>query len=205
MASPKLPPDHRGPVDVPFRPFDESWRARPIIDLLRQIVLHHPGRIAVEAPGRTISFSMLWRAICRLAGKLAAAPAGPVGVRLPANHLYVAAVYAALAARRTILLLDSGYPPERIPAIGALAGIGFAVTIPGAAVWPGVAMLDASDAFDDTVPVPPSPTETLDADAISPRLKPAWIVPGGRRRPSACSIKKMSCISFNESPPASSK
>jgi acyl-coenzyme A synthetase/AMP-(fatty) acid ligase len=192
IATPHIPPDYRGPAGRPHTPFAEASLGQPVLDLLHATVMRYPARVATDGSGGTVTFATLWRAICRLADRLEGAPTGPVGILLPSNALYVAAVFACLAARRTLLLLDASYPVERNAEIGAAVGIGLVLAGPEAAVWPGISTLDTTDAFDDAYPIAPLPGVRLDPDA------PAFILAtsGSTGRPKAIAHSQRTMLNW---------
>jgi acyl-coenzyme A synthetase/AMP-(fatty) acid ligase len=146
IATPHLRPDHRGPVERPYTPFVDPAEAPPIVEMLRTLARERPASSAVEFGGATTSHAGLWRAVCRLARRIATADPSlrPVAILLPASVGYVATVYACLAAGRICVLLDDTYPDARNALIAARTGAGLVVCTPERAAvpaWPGVAWL----------------------------------------------------------------
>jgi acyl-coenzyme A synthetase/AMP-(fatty) acid ligase len=181
VSSPHIPPDHRGPVERPYTPFTDASLSRPIIELLETAVKQNPLKVAMEGPDGSFKFVTLWRAVCRLTEKLASAPAGPVGVLLPADTLYAVAVFGCVAAGRISVLLDATYPMQRNADISAAVGIRTVLTTSEAAIWPGVVRVDITNVLDDSTPVPPLPGAGVDQDT------PAFILAtsGSTGRPKA--------------------
>lgn len=147
-------------------------------------VERYPNRVAIDGSSGAIAYAGLWRIICRLADMIAAHADRPgiVGIMLPANAAYAAAVFACLAAHRTCVLLDAGYPADRNAEIAAATGIGLMLTDSSFGVaWPGTAHLDVMPAFDEARPVPCLSPASLDQDA------PAFILctSGSTGRPKA--------------------
>jgi acyl-coenzyme A synthetase/AMP-(fatty) acid ligase len=146
IATPHLRPDHRGPVERPYTPFVDPAAAAPIVEMLRALARARPASIAVELDGATTTHAELWRAVCRLARRIATADpsARPVAILLPASVGYVATVYACLAAGRICVLLDDTYPDARNALIATRTGAGLVVCTPeraAAPAWPGAAWL----------------------------------------------------------------
>ena len=178
IATPHLRPDHRGPVERAHAPFVDPAAAPPIVEMLRALAHERPASIAVELDGATTTHAGLWRAVCRLARRIAAADASkrPVAILLPAGVGYVAAVYACLAAGRICVLLDDSYPDARNALIAARTGAGLVVCTPeraAAPTWPGVAWLGLDE---HATPVDPDGDLEEALDRPLPLDDPAFIL-----------------------------
>ncbi|MFI5002558.1 MAG: AMP-binding protein, partial [Reyranellales bacterium] len=117
--------DRDGPADIAFRPFDPRWVDRPALDLFAAIVASHPGDVACEDIDTRLTFADLWAAARRLAATIdgAVAAGAPVGVLLPNQASYAAAVLACLGAARPCVLIDRNYPEDRVGRIVRDAGL----------------------------------------------------------------------------------
>ncbi|RYJ03014.1 MAG: hypothetical protein EON47_05585, partial [Acetobacteraceae bacterium] len=147
IATPEIPVDYRGPAGPPARIFGAAGRDRPVLASLRAAAARHPGRIAVEDAGRSLSFAALAAAVARLGGLLAEGT-GPVGLLLPNGAAYPVAVFACLAAGRPAVLLDAGHPPERTAALLRLTGTQQVVVAQAGVAAPGAAVLPVERAFE---------------------------------------------------------
>ena len=147
IATPHLRPDHRGPVGRAYTPFADPADSPSILDLFRRQARRHPNAIAVEAGGVATSFGQLMRAAARLGTEITlAGPArGPVGILLPSDAGYVAAVFACLLAGRTCVLLDDSYPESRNRLVATQTGLDTlvcgAATTP-AGDWPALQIVE---------------------------------------------------------------
>jgi acyl-coenzyme A synthetase/AMP-(fatty) acid ligase len=115
IATPHIPPDHRGPKDDEFKKFADPANSPTILSLLGEICARQPKRLAfADNDGREITFGMFWHAIVRLAATIEnISSTGPIGICLPSDSRYPVAVFACLAARRLSVLLDENYPTAR--------------------------------------------------------------------------------------------
>jgi amino acid adenylation domain-containing protein len=118
--------DLNGPRDVAFRRFERNWVDRPAIELFAEVAAQRPDAIACEDLDGGVTFAALWRAARWLARTIdTAIPAGSaVGVLLPNQASYPAAVLACLGAARPCVLIDRNYPPDRVAAVVRDAGLG---------------------------------------------------------------------------------
>ena len=145
---------------------------RSIVDLLFEIALSHPDRVACEDPGRELRFGELAQAVRRLATLVSAAAAdcpGPVGILLPFGAAYLAALFACVAAGRPCVLLDARYPPERNQEVIRSTGVALLVVEDPAAGSTrddnAIPLLLADRAFDACSPHGEMPVSPLDIDA----------------------------------------
>lgn len=117
--------DLNGPRDVAFLPFEQSWVERPAIELFAEAAARRPDAVACEDIDGAVTFAAMWKAVCWLAGTIdTAIPAGrPVGVLLPNQASYPAAVLACLGASRPCILIDRNYPQDRVAAVVRDAGL----------------------------------------------------------------------------------
>jgi acyl-coenzyme A synthetase/AMP-(fatty) acid ligase len=155
ISTPLMRPDHRGPVDRPYRPLADPAQASPMLLTLQAVAAARPDEVAIEDASGSVTFGGLMRAISALAARIAQAPPGPVAVLLAAGGDYAIAVFASLAASRLCVLLDASYPDERNAAVAAATGVSVAVIGQGQAApaWPGVSAVHAQQA-QTTVPEP---------------------------------------------------
>jgi amino acid adenylation domain-containing protein len=111
-----FPLDWNGPINRLFDAFPDEAKARPIIELLEEVVHRYPERIALADPAGSITYAELWRALARWAQQIAAAtvPGDLVGILAPVSTAFPIAMLACLAAGRPFVALDSDYPPEWI-------------------------------------------------------------------------------------------
>lgn len=116
--------DENGPQQIAFRRFHESWVERPALELFADIVARHSSRTACEDADSALSFAELWAAARRLAQTIDASvtSGGTVGILLPNQASYPAAVLACLGAARPAVLIDRHYPQDRVAAIVRDAG-----------------------------------------------------------------------------------
>jgi non-ribosomal peptide synthetase component F/thioesterase domain-containing protein/acyl carrier protein len=120
--------DFNGPVDVPFRRFEEAWIEQPIFTLFCKTATLHADRIALTDASRQLTYAQVLEQVTRLAGRIARhAGNAPVGIMLnPDVHFPIAAL-ACLAAGRAFIPIDLKYPAARIA--GILDEAGSALTI----------------------------------------------------------------------------
>jgi acyl-coenzyme A synthetase/AMP-(fatty) acid ligase len=165
ISTPHLRPDHRGPVDRPFRPFADPACALPMLETLAAVARAAPDTIAIVDAEGELSRAAMHAAIASLAAAITAADRhGPVGILLGKNRHYIIAIYACLAARRVSVLLDASFPDSRSAAIAAATGADLVLTTADKARgldWPGVTAL----AVDIARPAAPLPGEQLALDA----------------------------------------
>ena len=111
-----LPLDWNGPDSRPFEPFPDGSKARPIVELLEQVVSRFPERIALSGPEASITYAALWRVLTVWAEHIAGATvAGElVGILAPVAPQFPLAMLACLAAGRPFVALDPSYPSEWI-------------------------------------------------------------------------------------------
>ena len=111
-----FPLDWNGPTHRPFDSFPDESKARPIVELLEQVVRRFPERIALCGPEVSITYAELWRVLTGWAERIAAAtaPGDLVGILLPVSPEFPMAMFACLAAGRPFVALDPNYPPEWI-------------------------------------------------------------------------------------------
>ena len=114
-----------GPRSAGFRPVACDWTERPAIALFAEAAARFPQAAACEDIDRQISFDAMWKAARRLAWRIdETIPLGrPVGVLLPNQAMYPAAVLACLAAARPCVLIDRNYPADRVAAVIGDAGL----------------------------------------------------------------------------------
>lgn len=117
--------DLNGPPRAGFRPVGQDWLERRVIELFAEAATRFPEATACEDVDRQVSFDAMWKAARRLAWRIdAAVPQGrPVGVLLPNQALYPAAVLACLGAARPCVLIDRNYPADRVAAVIADSGL----------------------------------------------------------------------------------
>ncbi len=115
IATPHIPPDHRGPADHDYQPFGDPAAGRPLVDSLRAMVVQWPQAIAVEEAGGVMTLEDLWRRAAGLAGQIthAVPEDSHVGILLPAGAAYMVAVFACLMAGRVMVPLDAASPDAR--------------------------------------------------------------------------------------------
>ena len=132
-SDPAPPLDLHGPRDVAFRRLEPGWAERPALDLFAEVVARWPEAIACRDLNREVGFAALWSAARHLAASIdAAIPKGqPVGVLLPNQATYPAAVLACLAAARPCVLIDRNHPQNRVAAIVRDAGLSAVVMYQG--------------------------------------------------------------------------
>jgi amino acid adenylation domain-containing protein len=114
-----IPLGWNGPTNRPFDPFAAESKARPIIELLEQVVRRCPRRNALWSPGGPVTYTELWRAAAGCAEQIAAstAPGDLVAILAPAAPQFPIAMIACLAAGRPFVALDPNNPPEWIAQI----------------------------------------------------------------------------------------
>lgn len=166
--------DHRGPKDIPFRRFERHWTDRPAIELFAEVAERRPDAIACEDSSGGVTFAEVWRAARRLAATLAATlpDAAAVGVLLPNEKTYAAAVLACLGAARPCVLIDRNYPQDRVSAVirdaGLVAIILSAADIASGYLLPaGVHPFAIEEAFAASDPPAGMPSSPAAADAPS--------------------------------------
>jgi amino acid adenylation domain-containing protein len=111
-----FPLDWNGPVNRPFDSFPDDSKARPIVELLEEVVRRFPERAALSGPEGSITYAELWRVLSGWAERIAAAtvPGDLVGILAPVSPEFPIAMFACLAAGRPFVALDPDYPPEWI-------------------------------------------------------------------------------------------
>jgi hypothetical protein len=82
-----LPVDWNGPIDRPFDAFPDESKARPIIELLQEIVHRYPERIALAEGKASIIYAELWSALAGWAEQSSAATARGdlIGIQTPVS------------------------------------------------------------------------------------------------------------------------
>ena len=125
-----LPPsvpelDLNGPRDISFTRFEASWVERPAVELFAEVAARCPDAVACEDLAGGITFAAMWDAARTLAATIdLAIPAGrAVGVLLPNQASYPAAVLACLGASRPCVLIDRNYPQDRVAEVVRDAGL----------------------------------------------------------------------------------
>ncbi|MEO7057527.1 MAG: AMP-binding protein, partial [Caldimonas sp.] len=146
IATPHFRPDHRGPRERAFVPFADPAESPSILQILRRCVDRHPDAIAIECDGKATSYERLWRDAMALAGEIGRVgdDRGAVGILLPGDASYVAALFACLLAGRLCVLLDEGYPASRTRQIVARTGLEMLICPAGfapAGDWPPLRFL----------------------------------------------------------------
>ncbi|MCC8427336.1 AMP-binding protein [Reyranella aquatilis] len=116
--------DLNGPT-VPFRRFREEWVDRPVLDLFRLVVDEFGDQVACEDFATRLTYVHLWAACRHLSRTIDACVAAgqAVGILLPNEAAYPAAILACLAANRPCVMIDRHQPQERIAAIVRDAGL----------------------------------------------------------------------------------
>ncbi|MER8224369.1 amino acid adenylation domain-containing protein [Streptomyces sp. NPDC094143] len=102
---------------VNSRAADDARHHRTLHGVLEDAALRRPGRTAVEAPDRRLTYRELDEAANRLAHHLLAGGAGreqPVAVALDGTADAVVATFGVLKAGAVLLPLDPEYPAERL-------------------------------------------------------------------------------------------
>ena len=151
--------------------------ALPVGDLFHAQAARTPDAVAVACGGTALSYAELDQRASRLARHLIEAGAGPeriVAVLLPRSELLIVTVLAVLKAGAAFLLMDTGYPAERVAFTLADAGPVLAVTDTATAgLLPEgtAAVLIDDDTVAAAVAARPG-TPVTDADRIAP-LRPA--------------------------------
>ncbi len=150
IATPHIPPDHRGPVDRPFVPFKSPAGDTSLLERLAATVRHRPESIAFVDADAVVTFADLWQRTRRLADAIRAAgpDEGPVGILLPGDSWYVVAVLACVFVGRVAVLLDASFPAARNLGIVATSGLSLLI------------------ARRNALPLPPSGVSTLDPDGF---------------------------------------
>jgi amino acid adenylation domain-containing protein len=122
-AAPDL--DLNGPRDIAFRRFEQDWVERPAIELFAEVAGRRPDALACEDLDGGVTFAAIWKAARHLAATIhTAVPSGmAVGVLLPNEASYPAAVLACLGASRPCVLIDRNYPQDRVAAVVRDAGL----------------------------------------------------------------------------------
>lgn len=176
IATPLIRPDYRGPTELAFTPFGDPADAAPILQRLKAIAQRHPEALAIADGDVSLSFAELWRSALQLGRAIESAQTDdrPVGILLPADHYYIVAVFACLAARRVAVLLDASFPLARNQAIAAATGVGLLIARRSetSADWPGIVALDPGASFD------PTNAQSVSDDCITdfPLDAPAFIL-----------------------------
>ncbi len=126
------PADQAPPEGLPEPAIDAGWSLRSILAHLAGHAARQPQRIAVADGLRSLSFAELHAQACRLGAALRAAawPEGAVGVLLPNDARYLAAMFGCLAAGRPCMLLDPQQPGPMLAARIAAAGLVGVVATP---------------------------------------------------------------------------
>lgn len=115
IATPQIPPDHRGPIGHDYRPFGDPVEGRPLAERLRAVAVQWPQAVAVEEAGGVMTLDELWQRAAWLAGQIthAVPEDSHVGILLPASAAYMVAVFACLMAGRVMVPLDAASPDVR--------------------------------------------------------------------------------------------
>lgn len=166
--------DLNGPRDVAFCRFEESWVERPAIELFAEIAERRPDAVACEDGDGGFTFAEMWKAACWLAGLIDTAipSGGAVGVLLPNQASYPAAVLACLGASRSCILIDRNYPQERVAAVVRDAGLSAVIMsradiASGYLLPAGVRPFAIEDAFAAAEVPPAMPAVPASADSAS--------------------------------------
>ena len=166
--------DLNGPRDVAFCRFEESWVERPAIELFAEIAARRPDAVACEDGDDGFTFAAMWKAACWLARLIDTAipSGGAVGVLLPNQASYPAAVLACLGASRSCILIDRNYPQERVAAVVRDAGLSAVVMsradiASGYLLPAGVRPFAIEDAFAAAEVPPAMPATPASADSPS--------------------------------------
>src|SRR5579872_1654948 len=118
------PLDLNGPRND-FRPFEPAWLEQPLVALFADAAARYPEHVACEDVADRLTFAATLATSRRLAVSIdAKVPRGAaVGVLLPNEACYPAAVLACLGAGHTCVLVDRNYPQDRVAAIVRDAGL----------------------------------------------------------------------------------
>jgi amino acid adenylation domain-containing protein len=138
-----LPLDHDGPVG-PFDPFPTTALDAPLPARFAHVAARSGARLAVVDALHRLTYTQLATLAARIAAALPArAPTGPdlIGILLEHEARFPAAMLGVLAAGHAYVPLDASYPPDRIAAIAAHAGL--TAIICSQALWPTAAALAA--------------------------------------------------------------
>ena len=172
IVTPHIRPDHRGPVDRPYRAAIDPADASPITEMLRAVSLWQPDATAVDSEAGPTTYAQLWRAVCRASRLITRAlpEAAPVAIVLPTSVQYMVAVYACVAARRPCIALDASHPVSRNAAIVEAVGAGLVLVSAdrgSPSAWGRVKALSLAEAFDAK-----SGEAGADATATGPAASP---------------------------------
>ncbi len=142
---------------------DRCW-----YDLLATVTDQHPDRDAVVGRDGPISYRRFLAMVASLTRALQEADSpGPVGILLPADATYAAALLACAAAGRVGVALDPDHPPERTVQIIQAARVSILMTDQETRSWSELPV----------VPVPRNLATTADPAAVH-RLVPSADVDG---------------------------
>ncbi|HWM01261.1 MAG TPA: amino acid adenylation domain-containing protein [Actinophytocola sp.] len=146
-----------------------------IPELVRRQVLATPDAVAVESPGRSLTYRELYARAGRLARELARAGAGPervVGLALPRTADLVVAMLGVLRSGAGYLPIDPRYPNRRLGFLLADAGPDLVLTDTAtAADLPDndvpFLLLDTLDTLDDPGPAEGEPDVVVRPDNLA--------------------------------------
>ncbi|MDY7093374.1 MAG: amino acid adenylation domain-containing protein [Acidobacteriota bacterium] len=163
----------------------ESWNATrmpwpedlSVMDLLEAEMRQRPDNLAVEEPGRALSFGQLDRLTARLAAviqeqrRVAGAPAeAPVAVCAPRSVAQIVAVLSVVRAGGAYLPLDPAYPDRRLSYMATDSG--------ATLVLASADQATRFEALDTPVLVLHEVLAAAEADDWGgPQLQPRWVFP----------------------------
>ena len=150
------PLDWNGPVDHPFRPMTPDFIERPVFEVFREVAQRWEGRPAVhDHQGETTYGHLLTLALAVAITLGDTDEQSPlVGIALPADHRFPAAMLGVLAAGRAYVPLDLNQPAERLAHIVSHSGL--------------TTVLACGDTLNAIVAAVPRECRVIDVDLLGP-------------------------------------
>jgi amino acid adenylation domain-containing protein len=126
MSNTALPPlDWNGPQERPFRRIPPDFLERPVFAVFAEVAQRWPERPALHCRQGITSYAALLAWAQRIGAALSAhsPPGSVVGLALPVDHRFPAALLGTLGAGQITVPLDLSQPAERLAHIVSHAGI----------------------------------------------------------------------------------
>ena len=122
--------DFQGPVDVPFRRFEEAWLDIPVFRIFEEVVRRNPDKIALQSDSAQLSYQATYRLACSIAGVIKARNTHKesIGIALPNDVFFPVAMLAALAVGCPYVPLDIDLPEARNRLIIEQSGVKSIIT-----------------------------------------------------------------------------
>lgn len=122
--------DFQGPIEIPFRKFEEAWLDIPVFRIFKEVTRRNPDKIALKCGEQQFNYQETYNRATTIAHALKAynTHQEPVGIALPNDVFFPIAMLASLAAGCPYVPLDIDLPMARNQLIIEQSGIRSIIT-----------------------------------------------------------------------------